>query len=315
MKQISMFDGSQPLIVTKPIRLIELFAGYGSQSLALDYLGIPHESWRISEWAIPSIRAYKDLHHDEDNINYSATVTDEDIAKWLSGRISSNYNNPLSDEQIKRLGAKRRAEIYNAMMASHNLGSIVAIHGDDLNIVDTDRYTYLMFYSFPCQDLSVAGNGAGCAKGSGTRSGLLWEVERILDELNGGGQHYLPQVLIAENVPALLAEKNRPDFYEWLRKLESLGYHNYYQTLNAKNFGIPQNRERVFVVSILGDYFYDFPKTIPLEHRLKDLLQKTVQDNYYLRDEQVRMFTEHCERKQAEGCGFAFAPTDGGGVR
>lgn len=314
--QISIFDGREPLMLTKPIRLIELFAGYGSQSLGLTYLGVPHESWRISEWAIPSIKAYKDLHHGDDDTDYSALVDDNYIAQWLDGRISSNYNDPLTTEQITRLGEKKRREIYNAMMASHNLGSIIKIHNTDLAIENTDRYTYLMFYSFPCQDLSVAGKGAGCARGSGTRSGLLWEVGRLLDELNAedsNGKH-LPQVLIAENVPALLAEKNRPDFYEWLRKLESLGYHNYYQTLNAKNYGIPQNRDRVFIVSLLGDYYYDFPAPIPLEHRLKDVLETDVDERYYLKDATVQMFEDYVAKKRAEGCGFDFAPTDVGGV-
>lgn len=314
-KQLSLFDGTQPFVADKPLRLIELFAGYGSQALALKYLGVPFEHWRIAEWALPSIKAYKDLHHGDAQGDYSQGVDDATITKWLTGRISSDYNKPMTPAQIKRLGEKRRRAIYSDMAASKNLGSVTKVNAADLDIEDTDKYIYLMFYSFPCQDLSVAGKGAGCAKGSGTRSGTLWEVERILDELNAldrGGRR-MPQVLIAENVPALLAEKNRPDFYEWLRKLESLGYHNYYQLLNAKRFEIPQNRDRVFIVSILGDYYYDFPQPIGLRHRLKDLLQKNVPESYYLSDEQVQAFTKYVERKKAEGCNFDFEPTDGGG--
>jgi len=316
MKQLSLFDGTQRFVSDKPLRLIQLFAGYGSQALALDYLGIPFESWRISEWAINSIKAYKDLHHADDEVDYSKGMSTVKIQEWLCGRISTNYSEPMTRQQIFRKSDKKVRAIYNNMMACRNLGSITKIHGPDLAIEDTDRYTYLMFYSFPCQDLSVAGKGAGCAKGSGTRSGLLWEVERILDELHAAdrGGRQLPQVLIAENVPALLAEKNRPDFYEWLRKLESLGYHNYYQTLNAKNFGIPQNRDRVFIVSLLGDYYYDFPAPIPLEHRLKDVLETDVDERYYLKDATVQMYEDYVAKKQAEGCGFDFAPTDGGGV-
>ena len=312
MKQISLFDGSERYIVDKPVRLIELFAGYGSQALALKYLGIPFESWRISEWAIPSIKAYRDLHHGDDTTDYSAAREDAEIKEWLQGRISSDYNKPLTPEQIERLGERRRRSIFNDMAAAHNLGSITKVSGTDLSIEDTDKYTYLMFYSFPCQDLSVAGKGAGCAKGSGTRSGTLWEVERILEELHAiRGGHSLPQVLVAENVPALLMEKNRSDFFEWLDRLESFGYHNYYQILNAKNYGIPQNRDRVFIVSILGDYYYDFPEKIPLRFRLKDFLENSVAERYYLKDEIVAKMIIQSEDKQNKGLGYKFETTDG----
>lgn len=316
MKQLSLFDGTQRFVSDKPLRLIQLFAGYGSQALALDYLGIPFESWRISEWAIPSIKAYKDLHHGDAQGDYSQGEDDATITKWLTGRISSDYNKPMTPSQIKRLGEKRRRAIYSDMAASKNLGSVNKVHAADLGIEDTDKYTYITFYSFPCQDLSVAGKGAGCAKGSGTRSCMLWEVERILDELyssDRGGRH-LPQVLIAENVPALLAKKNAPDFNAWLRKLESLGYHNYYQVLNAKDFGVPQSRNRVFIVSILGDYYFDFPSPIPLEYRLKDVLERNVPERYYLKEARVQWETEHSAEKKAKGCGFNFAPTGGEGV-
>ena len=318
MKQISIFDGSRRFLAYKPIRLIQLFAGYGSQALALRYLDYPFESWRISEWAIPSIKAYRDLHHGDDTADHSQGYTDDEVKAWLQGRISSDYNTPLTPEQIERLGERRRREIFSAMAAAHNLGSITMIHAEDLDIRDTEEYTYLMFYSFPCQDLSVAGKGAGCSRGSGTRSGMLWEVERILNELHEiRGGHSLPQILIAENVPALLAEKNRSDFFEWLDVLESLGYHNYYQILNAKNYGIPQNRDRVFIVSILGDYYYDFPETIPLDCRLKDFLQRNVAEKYYLKDEVVEKLIMSTEDKQNKGLGYKFETTDGdagGGV-
>jgi DNA (cytosine-5)-methyltransferase 1 len=127
--------------------------------------------------------------------------------------------------------------------------------------------------------LSNAGKGLGMEKGSGTRSGLLWEVERLLDECKE-----LPQVLLMENVPAVVGKKNKEVFSMWTDKLESLGYKNQWKILNAKDFGIPQNRERCFMVSILGDYFYEFPKTIPLTLRLKDMLETTVEEKYYLSD-------------------------------
>ena len=114
------------------------------------------------------------------------------------------------------------------------------------------------------------------SRDGGTRSGMLWEVERILDECNEINS--LPQVLLMENVPQVIGCNAISDFQEWRAKLESLGYSNYVEVLNAKDYGIPQNRERCFMVSILGDYNYNFPKKIPLEKKLKDLLEDNVDE-------------------------------------
>lgn len=184
MKQLSLFDGTNKFIIDKPIRLIELFAGYGSQHFALEYLGVKCESWKICEWAVKSIQAYKDAHFKYDNTDYSKDHSKEFIFNRLSKwGISSNYNEPMTEEQIKRLGEEKARTIYNNIKATHNLVNIQQVHGEDLKITDTDKYCYVMTYSFPCQDLSLAGLGKGMEKGSGTRSGMLWEVERILDEL------------------------------------------------------------------------------------------------------------------------------------
>ena len=140
-----------------------------------------------------------------------------------------------------------------------------------------------MTYSFPCQDLSLAGKQKGMSKGNNTRSGLLWEVERILDECKGN----LPQILLMENVPQVIGSKNIKDFDLWRKKLESLGYSNYAQLLNAKNYGIPQNRNRCFMISILGNYYYDFPKKQKLELKLKDMLEDKVDEKYYLSQQMI----------------------------
>lgn len=144
-------------------------------------------------------------------------------------------------------------------------------------------YTYLLVSVKLCQDLSLAGNQKGMTKGSGTRSGLLWEVERLLDELNGN----LPQVLLLENVPQVHGKKNLDDFNQWLNKLKQLGYLNYWKDLNAKDYGIPQNRNRCFMVSILGDYYYEFPKPIPLNRYVDEFLEDSVEDKYYLSQKQI----------------------------
>lgn len=121
------------------------------------------------------------------------------------------------------------------------------------------------------------------SKGSGTRSGLLWEVERLLIECGDE----LPQVLLMENVPQVIGKKNIDDFKDWKLFLESKGYSNYYKLLNAKDYGIPQNRNRCFMISILGDSYYEFPEPITLKLKLKDMLEKEVDEKYYLSDKMM----------------------------
>ena len=116
-------------------------------------------------------------------------------------------------------------------------------------------------------------------RGSGTRSGLLWEVERLLKECDE-----LPQVLLMENVPQVHGKKNKASFDEWCEFLTSLGYKNYWKDLNSKDYGVPQNRNRCFMVSLIEDYCYEFPQPIPLQLKLQDLLEDEVDEKYYLSD-------------------------------
>ena len=293
--QISVFDGTEKIKINKPIRLIELFAGYGSQHLALKYLGVKCESWKICEWAVKSIQAYKDMHFKDDNTDYSKDHSIEFIinrlVKW---GISANYNEHMTKEQIKRMGESKARQIYNNIKATHNLVNVQQAHAEDLEIVDRDKYTYMMTYSFPCQDLSKAGLGKGMEKGSGTRSGMLWEVERILDEAKEIGT--MPHILLMENVPDVIGSNNIKHFAQWLAKLESLGYKCYWQVLNAKDYGVPQNRERCFMVSVLGDYWFAFPKGKKLEIKLKDILENEVDEKYYLSDRMLAYCTDMTNR-------------------
>lgn len=229
MDQISFFDGQHPLKITKPIRLIELFAGIGAQAKALENLGVPFEHYRICEFDKYAVKSYNAVHGTE--------FETSDITK---------------------------------------------IHADSVCVCDTDSYTYIMTYSFPCTDLSTAGKQMGMSRGSGTRSGLLWEVERLLTEMDE-----LPQVLLMENVPEVIGDKNIRDFAEWIAFLDKLGYKSKYQILNATDYGVPQNRERCFMVSWLGDYYYNFPHPFPLDLRLRDVLEESVDEKYYLSDQRV----------------------------
>lgn len=146
-----------------------------------------------------------------------------------------------------------------------------------------------MTYSFPCQDLSLAGKQKGMTKGAGTRSGLLWEVERLLNETK-----LLPQILLMENVPQVHGKKNKADFDKWLDFLKSKGYQNFWQDLNAKDFGIPQNRKRCFCVSILSDDFvnYTFPEPQKLNLVMKDYLEPVVDEKYYINSPKAKELIE-----------------------
>lgn len=288
--QLNIFDFLYPNYkITKPIRLIELFAGYGSQALALKYLGVNFEHWKISEWAIKSIQAYKDMHFPGKyywkNIE-NCGISKEVITDTLYNiGISSNYNNPMSKKEIQRLSYEKLVRIYENILITNNLVNIQNIKGKDLEIEDIEKYDYILTYSFPCQDLSLAGKKAGMSDTT-TRSGLLWEVERILTECKELGN--LPQILLMENVPQVHNQDNIKDFNKWQLRLEELGYKNYCQDLIATDYGIPQIRNRCFMVSILGDYNYTFPQPIPLKLKLKDLLEDDVDEKYYLSDKMIK---------------------------
>ena len=158
------------------------------------------------------------------------------------------------------------------------------IHSEDLEILDQDEYTYIFTYSFPCQDISNAGSNEGFSKGSNTRSSLLWELERILVELSNN----LPPVLIMENVPAILSKRNIGNFERWKEFLSEMGYRNFVSVLNSKDFGIPQNRDRCFMVSIKGDFEYIFPEKKTLTASLNDFLEENVSEKYFLSDSMKR---------------------------
>ena len=284
-EQTTIFDFIYPKYkITKPIRLIETFSGYGSQALALKYLGVEFEHWKTCEWAIKSIQAYKDIHFTNDTKEISMSK-DEMIDYLYNKGISSNYNEPMTKNQISRLNEKQLKTIIENIEITHNLVNIQQVKGQDLEIIDTDKYEYILTYSFPCTDLSLAGKGKGMADTT-TRSGMLWEVERILNELKELNQ--LPQILLMENVPQVHGSDNVEYFNKWQLALERLGYKSYFQDLIATDYGIPQTRNRCFMISILGDYSYSFPQKIPLKLKLKDMLEDEVDEKYYLSDKQIK---------------------------
>lgn len=274
--------------IDKPVRLIELFAGIGSQAKALQNLGVDFEKWVISEWEANATKSYKAIHCENDNTDYSKGLNQKELINALFNMgISNDGKEPMTLKQIARKNEKWLRETYNAYKATHNISNLMLAAGKDLNIVDTENYIYILTYTFPCQDLSIAGKQAGMAKGSKTRSGLLWEVERLLNECEN-----LPQVLLMENVTQVHNKKNFADFKKWVECLEDLGYSNYYADLNAKDYGVPQNRNRTFMISILGNYYYQFPEPYKLQKRLKDILETDVDEKYYLPNKISRFVTD-----------------------
>ncbi len=286
MEQLNIFDLTLPKFqIDKPIRLIELFAGIGSQAMALRDLGTDFENYRISEWEVNANRSYKAIHFPDDDFDYSKKI---EKFKWISRiiyeyGISVDGKTRLTLKEVRNRGEKWCRQTYNGFKSTHNVGSITRIHPLDLRISETDKYCYIMTYSFPCQDLSVAGKQKGMTKGSGTRSGLLWEVERLLNEVEN-----LPQVLLMENVPQVHSQANMPDFQKWIDFLSSKGYSNYWQDLNAKDYGVAQNRDRCFMVSVLGEWNFKFPQPIPLEKTMKDYLEDEVDEKYYINSEKAQ---------------------------
>lgn len=225
----------------KKLRVFEAFAGIGAQASALDRLGINYEIVGISDWFTDAVICYDAIHRKE-NDDIVIPSKEKQLRYLNQFQFSRDSIKPtrlelLDNEYIERL--------YVANKRSKNFGSITQIKGEKLPRID------LLVYSFPCQDLSTGGKGLGMKKGSGTRSGLLWEIERILKELDKLNR--LPEYLLLENVRNILAPVYRKDLNKWLAFLKRLGYSNdECMTLNALDFGVPQDRERAFIVSHLG---------------------------------------------------------------
>jgi DNA (cytosine-5)-methyltransferase 1 len=182
--------------------------------------------------------------------------------------------------------------------ADRNYGDISKINWDE--VPDFDLFTY----SSPCQDFSNAGLQKGGEEGSGTRSSLLWECRRAIVAKK-------PKFLLMENVAALVSQKFIKTFNKWQEELARYGYTNFAQVLNAKDYGIPQNRERIFLVSVLGEAWYNFPQPFKLEKRLKDVLETNVDEKYYLSEKMIDYFNRVNEDKTH---GHNFTPKDGADV-
>lgn len=310
----------------KTFSMIELFSGIGAQERALRQLKIPYRIINTCDCDKDAVLSYAAMRFDIDKATkeYQFPTQDKMIEElqnkgfgydFMKGKHTITSRTPIN--KLKKY--------YIADKLSNNLG--------DISKVERLPYADIVTYSFPCTDLSVAGRGEGmvnkCSCGyswpidfsnnseslicpscgakvqSSTRSGLLGQVQRLLAVSKK--ENTLPKYLLLENVKNLVGKKFKPQFDAWIRWLDSIGYNTYYQVLNSKNFGIPQNRERIFALSIRKDVDngnFKFPEQIPLTTRLKDILEKTVDEKYYLSGDKVESILANFIARQNEASGI-----------
>lgn len=296
--------------MTETIKLLELFSGIQSQEKALAQIGIPYESVGVCDCdkdvLVASAAMRFDLEKEIENYDFPDTET---MIKELQDKNIGYSFEKQKHTVTSRTPISKLKQYYISDKILKNLG--------DISKVDKLPYADVVTYSFPCTDLSVAGKGEGMVNkcnacghswpidfsnaeealvcpncgatvSSSTRSGLLGQVQRLLATAYKDNE--LPRILVMENVKNLVGKKFKPQFDAWLQYLDSIGYNTYWKVLNAKNFGVPQNRERCFAISIRKDIDtngFTFPEPTPLTTRIKDILETSVDEKYYLPDERV----------------------------
>lgn len=292
------------------ISMIELFSGVGAQERALRQFGFPYEVINTCDCDKDAVLSYAAMRWDleKEMEDFEFPTQDEMIEELQAKNLGYDFQKG-KHTITKKTPLPKLKQYYIADKLSRNLG--------DISLVEELPYADLVTYSFPCTDLSVAGKGEGmvnkcdfcgyswpidfsdveetlicpeCGEevSSSTRSGLLGQVQRLLSVAKKDG--VLPKFLLLENVKNLIGKKFIGQFEAWVRWLDSVGYNTYYQVMNGKHYSIPQNRERVFAISIRKDVDikgFTFPETIPLTTRLKDMLEKDVDEKFYLPDDRI----------------------------
>ena len=296
--------------MTDKISMIELFGGIGSQERAMRQLNIPFEVTHYCDLDKDATLSYATMRYnlEEEMKSFEFPPKEEMIAKLQEKNIGLDFKTGKQTIN-ERTNIDKLKLYYIANELTHNLG--------DISKVDKLPYADIVTYSFPCTDLSVAGKGEGMVNrcdtcghswpidfsnaeealvcpncgttvSSSTRSGLLGQVQRLLGMAKENDT--LPKYLLLENVKNLVGKKFKPQFDAWVKWLDSIGYNTSWKVLNAKNFGVPQNRERIFAISIRKDIDtkdFTFPEPIPLTTRLKDILEHNVDEKYYLPDDRI----------------------------
>jgi DNA (cytosine-5)-methyltransferase 1 len=271
-------------VKTEKITVNELFSGIGAQVSAIRRLGIPCEIKHTSDIDHNAVLAYASIHCGltEELINtYAEYPTREEMAKQLT-EINLGYafqkNKPYNWYRFVNSKSKELEKYWLANKLSRNLG--------DISKIDKLEYADFWTISFCCQDISNAGKMKGFKVGSNTRSSLLWDNIKLLKQAVDSNN--APKYVMFENVKNLVSKKFISDFNDLLDVLNELGYNTYWKVLNAKDYGVPQNRERVFAISIrkdIDDGKFEFPQPFDNGVRLKDVLEDNVDEKYYLSED------------------------------
>ena len=311
----------------KTFSMIELFSGIGAQERSLRQLKIPYRIINTCDCDKDAVLSYAAMRFNIDEaIKTYQFPTQYKMIEELQNK-GFGYDFMKSKHTItSRTPINKLKQYYIADKLSNNLG--------DISKIDSLPYADLVTYSSPCQSFSVAGKLAGAKKicktcgyewkidfsnpnynykcpycGSvnldSTTSGLLQEVQRLLSVAYKNNT--LPKYLLLEKVKNLVGKKFKPQFDAWIRWLDSIGYNTYYKVLNSKHYGIPQNRERIFAVSIrkdIDDGKFKFPEQIPLTTRLKNILEKNVDEKYYLSSDKVESILANFIARQNEASGI-----------
>lgn len=264
------------------LKVFTSFTGIGSQEMALKNIGVDFTMVGISEVDRYALLAYDAIHNDQ-TLDFVYPSKEEMLKEFDDKHIAYNFSTneseiPKNIEDIKKL--------YRAHINSKNFGDIRLI--DEKKLPDFDFFSY----SFPCKNISVAGRGEGLKKGSETQSSLVWECERIIKEKK-------PKYLLMENVKNIVGQNNIKFFKLWIGVLTEMGYTSYWKVLNGKDYGVPQNRERVMMISINDsvNIGYTFPKKMELNKKLKDVLEPNVDEKYFIDDDKVKEILENFNLK------------------
>jgi DNA (cytosine-5)-methyltransferase 1 len=268
------------------IKLFSTFTGIGSPEMAMRNIGLDFEVVGISEVDKWALQAYDAIHCE--NIEEPEYPSKEEMKKYfLEKNIAYNCSTGKSEMPRNERDLQR---LYKAHKRSKNYGDIRLI--DEHNLPEFNFFTY----SFPCNNISVAGKQAGLEEGSKTQSSLLWECKRLI-EVNK------PKYLLMENVKNLVGKKFKPLLELWIATLDELGYKSSYKVLNGKDFGVPQNRERVMMISTLGvEEDYIFPDKKPLTICLHDVLEPEVDEKYYINPEKYKHITDALPSQEISYC-------------
>lgn len=257
--------------------IVELFSGIGSQAKALSNIDMVIGDAYTCEWDIHALTAYDAIHNSPDMPFDILKISKNELLNLMHDFSLSNSGKEVLEYDILRtysVSVLRR--IYVAIQRSNNFIDVTRLTGE----IIPDNID-LLTYSFPCQDLSnvgaLHGYNKGIDKDSGSRSSLLWQVGRILEEMRDSGKK-LPRFLVMENVPTLLSERHRANFGTWINDLVKLGYVNQYYQLNASDFGLPQNRPRLLMISVFAHDNETLKKRI--EDYLASKTEKDIIDDY-----------------------------------